>query len=381
MIKQLLTFSALFFFTLSFSQYCTVAGPSSTADSNVESVQITGDASLINHSGCPGVIGIQDLTANGFLSLTPGNSYSISVQFGTCGGNFSGAGSVWIDYNGNFTFEPTEVIGTWQGIPPAALSVFNFTVPIIAIPGVTRMRVMQQEQAVLPLNPCASFTWGSIMDFSVSLGSNAACAGYDGDTKADAIPVTSIPYSTTGATDYCYFNQNLVYASPDIYYRIITDATTNNIDVSLCGSNFDTFLSVIDPQGNVIAFNDDGTCGSASELTFSAIGQDTVYVIIEGWNIASGDFTLNINKNTASIDEFQTSAFSVYPNPFEAKFEIESALKFDEVVIRDVTGKMVLNSTNLSINQISTDLLLKGIYFLELRENNQSLGIKQIIKQ
>jgi GEVED domain/Secretion system C-terminal sorting domain len=381
MKKLLLTFSTLFLFTLSFGQYCTIAGPSSTADSNVESVQITGDASAIAHTGCPGVVGVQDLTSSGLLSLTPGNSYTISVQFGTCGGNFSGAGSVWIDYDGNFSFDPTEVIGTWQGIPPVSLSVFNFTVPIIATPGFTRMRVMQQEDGILPLNPCASFTWGSIMDFSVSLGSNTACAGYDGDTKADAIPIPSVPYATTGATDYCYFNQNLVYASPDIYYRLITDATMNNIDVSLCGSNFDTFLSVVDPQGNVIEFNDDGSCGNASEISFSTIGHDTVYLIIEGWNLSSGDFTLNINKNATSINEFQTARFSVFPNPFSENFTIDSPNEFDEVVVRDLTGKIVYRSTQIEKEISPLQTLEKGIYLLELKTNSQSLGVKQIIKQ
>jgi hypothetical protein len=363
-----------------FGQYCMTAGPTSTADSNVESVQISGDASMISHTGCPGVIGVQDLTSLSPLFLTPGNNYSLTVDFGTCGGNFSGAGTVWIDYNQNFVFEATEVVGTWQGIPPAAPSVFNFTVPGIAIPGFSRMRITQQEAGVLPLNPCASFTWGSVMDFAINIGSNSACDGYDGDYYSDAIPVTSLPYSTTGATDYCYFNQNLVYNSPDIYYRLIVDGTMNNIDVSLCGSNFDTFLSIVDPQGNVIDFNDDGgSCGSGSELTFSAIGQDTVYIIIEGWNLAMGDFTLNINRNSLSVDENNEASFSVYPNPFNDEIKISTSTDFESINIKDVSGKIV--HTTSFVNTISTTNLENGIYFIEFISEYKIIGTQQIIKQ
>ena len=380
-MTRLLLFLSLFAFNMTvFGQYCMTAGPTSTADSNVESVQITGDASMISHTGCPGVIGVQDLTSLSPLFLTPGNNYSLTVDFGTCGGNFSGAGTVWIDYNQNFVFEATEVVGTWQGIPPAAPSVFNFTVPGIAIPGFSRMRITQQEAGVLPLNPCASFTWGSVMDFAINIGSNSACDGYDGDYYSDAIPVTSLPYSTTGATDYCYFNQNLVYNSPDIYYRLIVDGTMNNIDVSLCGSNFDTFLSIVDPQGNVIDFNDDGgSCGSGSELTFSAIGQDTVYIIIEGWNLAMGDFTLNINRNSLSVDENNEASFSVYPNPFNDEIKISTSTDFESINIKDVSGKIV--HTTSFVNTISTTNLENGIYFIEFISEYKIIGTQQIIKQ
>ncbi|MFN6085531.1 MAG: GEVED domain-containing protein [Fluviicola sp.] len=380
-MTRLLLFLSLFAFNMTvFGQYCMTAGPTSTADSNVELVQISGDASMISHTGCPGVIGVQDLTSLSPLFLTPGNNYSLTFDFGTCGGNFSGAGTVWIDYNQNFVFEATEVVGTWQGIPPAAPSVFNFTVPGIAIPGFSRMRITQQEAGVLPLNPCTSFTWGSVMDFAINIGSNSACDGYDGDYYSDAIPVTSLPYSTTGATDYCYFNQNLVYNSPDIYYRLIVDGTMNNIDVSLCGSNFDTFLSIVDPQGNVIDFNDDGgSCGSGSELTFSAIGQDTVYIIIEGWNLAMGDFTLNINRNSLSVDENNEASFSVYPNPFNDEIKISTSTDFESINIKDVSGKIV--HTTSFVNTISTTNLENGIYFIEFISEYKIIGTQQIIKQ
>ena len=68
------------------AQYC-AAGPSSTFDTNVESVALTGDAATaINYTGCPGVSGLEDQTTTQTVSLTAGSPYTANVQFGTCGG-------------------------------------------------------------------------------------------------------------------------------------------------------------------------------------------------------------------------------------------------------------------------------------------------------
>ena len=82
-----------FFFNLSLlAQYCTNVGPTSTVDSNVESVVLSGVLGTINYVGCPGVVGLQDLTQSVNISLNAGGTYTISVKFGTCNGNYAGAG-------------------------------------------------------------------------------------------------------------------------------------------------------------------------------------------------------------------------------------------------------------------------------------------------
>ncbi|MGF1532857.1 MAG: GEVED domain-containing protein [Bernardetiaceae bacterium] len=157
------------------AQYCTTGvGPTSTADSNVESVDLNGDAgSAINYVGCPGVTGVEDQTALS-ANLTAGSPYTAVVQFGTCGGNFAGVGEAWIDWDQSGTFEASESIGTWTGTPPVAASNFAFTVPAGAINGTTRMRVMQREGGTLPLNPCGGFNWGSVVDFNVVVSGGVA---------------------------------------------------------------------------------------------------------------------------------------------------------------------------------------------------------------
>jgi hypothetical protein len=292
-MKILTTAIALLLFYHSYSQWCiTNVGPTTTADSNVQSVVLVGASGSINFVGCPGVIGVQDLTALS-TSLNAGSTYTISIQFGTCGGNYTGKGQAWIDYNGDGIFDPAESLGTWEGIPPTPLSTFTFTVPAGSQNGTTRMRVTQQEGASsLPLSPCASFSWGSVMDFSINISNGIDCSGYPGDFTNDAIAVTSLPYTSSGDNSICYSNQNLVYNSPDLYYQLNPSPLMQSIHVSLCGSTFDTFLTVVDPQGNVLAFNDDSdNCGTSSELTFDPQGQGLVYVIVEGWGNEVGPIT------------------------------------------------------------------------------------------
>ena len=161
------------------SCYCTAGvGPTSPADSQVESVQLTGAPGSINYTfpSCPtGVLGVQDLTAL-TADLVQGGMYTISVDFGTCGGNYNGTGEVWIDYDQDGLFEAGESLGTQSGAPPGVANL-NFTVPVTATLGITRMRVMQQESGVAPLNPCGGFTWGSVMDFSVNINTPVPCSG------------------------------------------------------------------------------------------------------------------------------------------------------------------------------------------------------------
>ncbi len=158
--------------------YCTSGvGPISTIDSQVLSVNLTGVPGSINYThACPGVAGVQDLTAL-TADLFLGDPYTLSVNFGTCGSNYTGVGEVWIDYDHSGSFEPGESLGTQGPASPPGLATMNFTVPLTAQVGITRMRVMQWEGGTLPLNPCGSFYYGSVMDFSVNINVSTPCSG------------------------------------------------------------------------------------------------------------------------------------------------------------------------------------------------------------
>lgn len=156
---------ALFSANLSKAQYC-LGGPGSTFDTDINGVVLQGaDRSINNNSSCPGQIGVLDFTTQE-ADVVLNSQYSVTVEFGSCGGFFNAAGEVWIDWDQNQTFDPAESIGTWSGLPPVSQT-YNFTVPANAVLGATRMRVQLQEGGFNPLNPCANFTWGAVEDYGI----------------------------------------------------------------------------------------------------------------------------------------------------------------------------------------------------------------------
>jgi hypothetical protein len=236
-MKNLLLILCLLWVSSTYGQYCMSGGPSSIDDSNTEIVTLNGTVGSINYTGCPGQVGIEDYTATQQVSLAANTSYNIDIQFGSCGGNYGNFAEAWIDFNGNEIFETTESILQWQGNPPS-LQNFNFIVPASAITGATRMRIMQHEtNTTFPLDPCASFTWGSVLDFTVNIQGGGSCftvnsfpytQGFEGSLggwfqeTADSIDwmITSgtTPSAGTGPTG----------ASEGISYAYTESSTANN---------------------------------------------------------------------------------------------------------------------------------------------------------
>ncbi|UKN00898.1 fibronectin type III domain-containing protein [Paracrocinitomix mangrovi] len=158
------------------AQYCvTGVGPSFTGDTNVEGVALNGETMNINYTGCPGVAGVEDQTSQ-VADVIAGNSYTVDVTWGTCGGSYSNACEVWIDFDGSQSFEPSESVGTltWAG-GTGNLQSYGFTVPVLALNGTHRMRVMSRESGALPLDPCGAYDWGSVTDFSITITGGSSC--------------------------------------------------------------------------------------------------------------------------------------------------------------------------------------------------------------
>lgn len=346
------------------AQYCTNVGPTATIDSNVESVVLSGVVGNINYVGCPGVVGLQDLTQSMNVSLNAGGTYTISVKFGTCGGNYAGAGEAWIDFDQNGNFDPYESLGTWVGMPPAPVQNWSFTVPPNSVNGLTRLRVMQREQGTIPLNPCGTYQWGSVTDFGITLTNGLDCTGYPGDDQNDAIVVGALPYTDTRSTEVCYSNQNYVYPSPDIYYYFEPTPLLAEVQVSLCGANFDTFLSVVDMNGNVVAYNDDSNdCAPQSALSFDATDLGPLYIIVEGWGALSGDYTLQISASFVGLQTSVNKSFNAYPNPSEGLLHLTPNSGVYQFL--DMQGQLLQTLDTQTKAVFEMQNLEAGVYFLK----------------
>lgn len=361
-----------------YSQYCETGGPSSTADSNLEALSIVGASGSINFTGCPGVAGVQYYTAE-TVTLASGASYVLNIQFGTCGGNFSSVAEVWIDFNGNSIFEPSESVVNWSGQPMASPTGYVITVPANSIAGTHRMRVMQAEQLSLPLDPCASFTWGSVTDFNVTLTGGIDCSSYIGDDRYNARPVPNIPYSESHNSSICYTSQSSAYTSPDVFYKIVPNGL-GAIKVSLCGSTFDTFLSIQDQNGMAIYGNDDsGTCGTGSEIEFPTAGHDTLFAVVEGWGFESGDYTIVITEGSLDLEENALNTIGMHPNPANDIIYLESAQK-GTLQFFSTQGRIVYETILNNDLEVNVSHLPRGLYLVKLINDQQVSQQKLILE-
>lgn len=145
--------------------YCASA-PTSNADSRINNFTL----SNINNTPAAGCTTYSDYT-NLTAQLAQGTIYPLSVILGTCGANFNKMAKVFIDWNGDGTFDPaTELVAT----SPTAINgtgafTANVTVPANVVAGnYSLMRiVMAETNNVTTINPCGAYNKGETQDYRV----------------------------------------------------------------------------------------------------------------------------------------------------------------------------------------------------------------------
>jgi RHS repeat-associated protein len=85
--------------------------------------------------------------------------------------------------------------------------------------------------------------------------------------------------------------------SDDVWY-IFTVTNTTQINISLCGSNFDTYLHLLDGGGNEIASNDDSgpLCSGLQSSIQITLSPGTYSVVAEGYSDLYGNIVLGISS-------------------------------------------------------------------------------------
>jgi len=147
--------------------FCTEGGPTSPDDAHLSSFSLVGAGSTLSYSrACPGAIGVENRTDLS-TTLERGFGHRATLNVSTCSLQIASAVTVWIDYNQNELFDSDEVATEYRGMP--AVTTVAITVPQTAMLGGTRVRVMVKEGGSLPLNPCESFSWGSVVDFRATI--------------------------------------------------------------------------------------------------------------------------------------------------------------------------------------------------------------------
>jgi len=173
--------------------YCASA-PTSTADAKINSFSL----SNINYTAPQGCTGYTDNTALS-IQLEQGKVYPFSINLGTCGSNFDKAAKIFVDWNGNGSFDADELAATTTVINNTGTITGNIAVPPTVTPGnITLLRVVLNETATpASISACGAYAKGETQDYRVQFTKPAidvgaiAIVNADGDiTCATAIAIT-----------------------------------------------------------------------------------------------------------------------------------------------------------------------------------------------
>mgnify|MGYP000045589080 CR=1 FL=1 len=81
---------------------------------------------------------------------------------------------------------------------------------------------------------------------------------------------------------------------------------------------------------------------------------------------------------TLGIDDLENDSFVIFPNPGTDIISVQSKKdKVDSIVIKDMTGKIILK-INYNFNNIDVSSLLTGLYLIEVKSKDKSQTIKLI---
>ncbi len=183
-------------FTVTAATYC-ASNATNSADSRINNVTFAG----INNSSttaCATYTNFTSLSANVLRS----SSYTVSVTLGTCGGNYTKYGKVFIDWNkdGDFT-DSGETVATSTGISATAAFTATVTVPATASLGATRMRVVCVEtSAASSVSSCGTYTYGETEDYTINIAAGSITRPQDNGSLVNANKIEVLVYPNP-ATD------------------------------------------------------------------------------------------------------------------------------------------------------------------------------------
>lgn len=257
--------------------YCASA-PASSADSRINNITL----SNLNNTPAAGCTSYSDYTST-TVNLEQGKTYPISITAGTCGANFNKIAKVFIDYNGDGTFDPaTELAATTSVIAGTGTYTGTISVPGNVVAGnYSLMRVVLSETTdASTIMACGTYAKGETQDYRVLFSKTTADAG-----------VVSVSSTTPGGA--CAGPTNVT-----VRLKNFGSANISNIPVTVTITNPDNSVTTLNETYSFVlppSAEDDFIL----QGTFNAVSGAT-YKIAATTNLAGDPVTSN-NTVTANV--------------------------------------------------------------------------------
>lgn len=222
-------------------------------------------------------------------------------------------------------------------------------------------------------------------------GAQITVDGYSAITSDGSGQATISLYDDT-------YNFDVVKAGYEDYSSSFTvNGTNQTVNVTLIEvipTEYTVTFTVVDENTDPV-LGANITVDGYSAITTDASGVATIDlvdgtynfdVVATGFENYSSDFTVNaanenidVSLSPLSIDDLTNANISIYPNPSNGIFTIQSA-DIVNITIFDVSGKIVYKNNNITQTNVDLSKNQKGIYFIEFKNNNISINHKIIIK-
>ena len=181
--------------------YCTSAGTNSSIE-YINNVKLN---TINNTSGNNG--GYRDYTSLN-TALTANTTYSIQLAPGFSSSAYTEYWTVYIDYNQNGKLnDPGEKVASGSSTTTSAISL-AFKIPKNVLNGKTRMRIQMKYGSPASTDPCATFSYGEVEDYSVTIsGGINYCASAGSSTYYEYINKVALgTISNTSGNNFGYGN-------------------------------------------------------------------------------------------------------------------------------------------------------------------------------
>jgi len=189
-------------------------------------------------------------------SLAAGTSYTITLTPGFTGTSYREYWTVFIDYNQDGTLNNSgEIVTTANSY--AAVS-GTFTVPVTAKNGSTRMRIVMKYASPARSNPCGSYNYGEVEDYTVNISGGmglAAVTAIASDNNAighnKAISMSVAPDPGVASVQRPVSEKNMLPVSPDFLRAYVTPNPVKEIAklVLSTSSNLPASIQFLDILG------------------------------------------------------------------------------------------------------------------------------------
>ncbi len=210
-------------------------------------------------------------------------------------------------------------------------------------------------------------------------------------------------FSPSGALSYTYTSGSAI-VSPTITSNYTVTGTSSlscvgSVTASVLVNSLPTIIAVSNTSLICAGQSASLTASGATTYTWNTTATSAAIVVspsvttsytVNGTNVNGCSNVTTITQNVSAcvgvnnLSNVTQDAFQVYPNPTQNVLNVELKTSNETIrfVLTNALGQIVLSTKTTGVNtKIDLSMQAKGIYFLQLVNNGQIMGIKKVIKE